>query len=125
MKSPVKVRVTIALAAAALIGFSQTAGAHAFLDHASPRVGSVVHGSPAEVKVWFTEELEPAFSSLQVFDQGGKEIDRKDKQLDSSDRTAIRVSVPRLAPGMYQVKWRALSVDTHVTEGDFKFEVAP
>lgn len=95
------------------------------MDHASPRVGSVVQGSPNEVKVWFTEELEPAFSTLQVFDQAGKEVDRKDKQVDTSDRTAIRVSVPRLVPGVYRVKWRALSVDTHVTEGDFEFKVAP
>jgi methionine-rich copper-binding protein CopC len=34
------------------------------------------------------------------------------------------VSVPQLAPGRYQVKWRVLSVDTHVTEGDYSFDVA-
>jgi copper resistance protein C len=30
-----------------------------------------------------------------------------------------------LAPGSYKVIWRVLSVDTHVTEGDYKFRVAP
>jgi methionine-rich copper-binding protein CopC len=32
--------------------------------------------------------------------------------------------VPQLAPGRYQVKWRVLSVDTHVSEGDYSFDVA-
>jgi methionine-rich copper-binding protein CopC len=30
-----------------------------------------------------------------------------------------------LTPGVYTVTWRAVSVDTHVTTGDFKFTVAP
>jgi methionine-rich copper-binding protein CopC len=36
----------------------------------------------------------------------------------------LRVSLPPLEPGRYRVTWRVLSVDTHVTEGDFTFEVA-
>jgi copper resistance protein C len=37
----------------------------------------------------------------------------------------LEVSVPALAPGRYRVVWRVLSLDTHVTEGDFTFDVAP
>ena len=33
--------------------------------------------------------------------------------------------VERLTLGKYRVVWRALSVDTHVSEGDFTFEVKP
>ena len=29
----------------------------------------------------------------------------------------------KLAPGTYTVKWRAVSVDTHHTQGDFDFTV--
>ncbi len=36
----------------------------------------------------------------------------------------LRVSLPNLAPGTYRVMWRVLSVDTHVSEGDFTFDVA-
>ena len=109
--------------AAVLALLSQAAAAHAFLEHASPRVGDTVHGAPAEVKAWFTEELEPAFSTLRVLDKDGKQVDRKDTQV--QDRTVMRVSLPPLPPGTYRVQWRALSVDTHVTEGDFTFTVAP
>jgi methionine-rich copper-binding protein CopC len=39
------------------------AWAHAFLDHASPLVGSTVGAAPHEVSLWFTQNLKPAFSS--------------------------------------------------------------
>jgi methionine-rich copper-binding protein CopC len=35
------------------------------------------------------------------------------------------VSVPPLAAGTYKVLWRVLSVDGHLTEGEFTFQVAP
>ena len=112
------------LGACALMLFSE-AHAHAFLDHALPAVGSAVHASPGQVKLWFTQALEPAFSTVQVFDPNGKRIDRGDAQVDRADATLLFVSLPKLAPGTYRVKWRVLSVDTHVTEGDFTFDVAP
>ena len=99
--------------------------AHAFLDHATPRVGSTVHGPPPAVKLWFTQELEPAFSTVRVLDKSGKPVDRGDARVDKSDRTLLEVAVPPLAPGTYRVQWRVVSVDTHVTEGDFTFDVAP
>ena len=113
------------VAALCLAVMPALAAAHAFLDQASPRVGSTVHGSPAQVTLRFTEELEPAFSTLRVVDKDGRQVDREDKQLDASDRTVMHVSLPPLEPGTYRVVWRALSVDTHVTEGDFTFVVEP
>jgi len=100
------------------------ARAHAFLDHATPAVGSKVRGSPAQVKLWFTQELEPAFSSVQVLDRNGKRVDKTDVKVDSADPMVLQVSLPQLPPGTYRVTWRVLSVDTHVTEGDFTFDVA-
>lgn len=107
------------------LAFAPGALAHAFLDHAAPAVGSAVHGPPAEVKLWFTQELEPTFSTLRVFDASGKQVDRLDKRVDSGDRALMRVSLPQLGPGTYRVVWRVLSTDTHVTEGDYSFEVVP
>jgi copper resistance protein C len=99
------------------------AQAHAFLDHADPKVGSTITGSPSVVKIWFTEELEGAFSKIQVFDATGKEIDKKDVQVDSTDKSLMSVSVPTLATGTYKVKWSAIAVDTHHTTGAFTFTV--
>jgi methionine-rich copper-binding protein CopC len=99
--------------------------AHAFLEHARPAVGSTVHGSPSEVRLRFTAPLEPAFSTVKVLDHSGRQVDRKDKQVDHSNPAQITVSVPPLASGTYRVVWHVLSVDSHVTEGDFTFEVVP
>jgi hypothetical protein len=114
-----------ALASLAAVAWLASApvAAHAFLDHAVPAVGSTVHESPKSVRLWFTEQLELAFSRVHVVDASGKSVDSGDSHLDASDRAILTVSVPALAPGTYRVQWRVVSVDTHVTEGDFTFEI--
>jgi methionine-rich copper-binding protein CopC len=88
-------------------------------------VGSQIRGAPAQVKVWFSEKLEPALSRLQVFDATGQEVDRRDVHSDPADAAALAVSLPALKPGKYKVVWRAVSVDTHITGGTFGFEIVP
>jgi methionine-rich copper-binding protein CopC len=105
--------------------FPSLAWAHAFLDHAQPAVGSDITDPPAQVKGWFTQKLEPVFSTIQVFDSSGKEVDLKDSHLDSSDQKLLIVSLPALPPGEYKVSWSVVSVDTHHTHGDFKFTLKP
>jgi methionine-rich copper-binding protein CopC len=97
--------------------------AHAFLQRANPAVGSTVQGSPSEVRIWFTENIEPAFSSIRVLDASGQEVDKRDVHLDRSNHALLRVSLPRLEAGTYKVVWRVVSVDTHVTQGNFSFRI--
>jgi copper resistance protein C len=97
--------------------------AHAFLKEAEPRVGSMVQTSPKEIRIRFTENLEPAFSGIQVFDASGNEVDKHDAHLDPSDHSLLHVSLPRLGAGIYKVVWRVVSVDTHVTKGSFTFRI--
>jgi hypothetical protein len=99
--------------------------AHAFLEHSDPSVGGKVHSAPAVVRIWFTEGIEPIFSSIQVFDATGKHVDKKDTHSDRSNRSLLQVSLPRLGPGIYKVLWRVVSVDTHRTNGDFTFQILP
>ena len=99
------------------------AWAHAFVDHAEPAVGSQIHGAPGQAKIWFTEKLEPALSKIQVFDISGLEVDKRDVKIDQSNPALLTVSLPELKPGKYKVVWRAVSVDTHVTTGNFTFEL--
>jgi methionine-rich copper-binding protein CopC len=101
------------------------AQAHAFLDHADPRVGSTVKAAPPVVTIWFTEELEGAFSKIQVFDAKGHEIDKKDSHVDAARPAVMTVSLPALPPGDYKVIWHAVAVDTHHTSGTFPFTVQP
>ncbi len=96
------------------------AWAHASLDHASPLVGSTVHIAPHEVALWFTQDLEPAFSTVQVTDGNGARVDQGKAQVNGN---VMRVGLKSLAPGTYNVHWHALSADTHKTEGSFSFHV--
>lgn len=125
MKTRMQRALLVFLALAAAPMFVVPARAHAFLDHAVPAVGSSVKGSPSQVKVWFTQQLEPAFSTIQVLDRSGKRVDKADIKVDPAEPTVLQVSLPTLPPGTYRVTWRVLSVDTHVTEGDFTFNVVP
>ena len=99
--------------------------AHAMLDKAVPAVGSRVATSPPRVELVFTERLEPAFSTVRVLDASGRRVDRGDSAVDASVREHLGVSLPPLPPGRYRVAWRAVSVDTHVTSGDYAFDVGP
>jgi len=123
-------RILQALSGAALLlglngAFASSALAHAFLDHDERRVGSTVHASPPELRLSFTQELEPAFSTVVVEDEKGTRVDKGDVRVDANDATLLRVSLNPLPPGAYKVIWRVVSVDTHPTEGDFTFQVAP
>jgi len=107
-----------------LLAESARLEAHAFLKDSEPGVGSTVQSSPSEVRIRFTENIEPAVSSIQVFEASGKEVDKRDLHLDRSDHAVLHVSLARLGAGIYKVVWRVVSVDTHVTSGNFTFRVA-
>ncbi len=75
------------------------------------------------VKIWFDGALEPVFSTLRVLDPSGIEVSREDSRVEANDSTLLEVSVPSLPPGKYQVIWKVLSRDGHLTEGKFNFTV--
>ena len=106
-----------------LVAASTCLKAHAFLKDADPGVGSTIQRSPSEVRIRFTENIEPAVSSIQVFDASGKEVDKRDLHLDRSDHALLHISLPLLGAGIYKVVWRVVSVDTHVTNGNFTFRI--
>jgi copper resistance protein C len=99
---------------------ASAASAHAFLDHAVPRVGNKVATPPREVTLWFTQKLEPAFSSITVTNAAGERIDTGKARVSG---TQMSVSVRPGGTGTYRVNWHVLSVDTHTTDGNFSFQV--
>lgn len=111
----------IGLALALLFG-APVAHAHAFLEGASPAVGSSLPGAPSEVSLHFTEAVEPRFSRIVLLDkQGGSIATGAIEAADGGRR--LSVALPPLPPGAYTVIWHATSVDTHRTEGQFTFTV--
>jgi copper resistance protein C len=105
-----------------LLFASGEAAAHAFLDHAEPRVGNKVASAPREVTLWFTQKLEPAFSAVTVTNASGQRIDTGKARVSGNQ---MSVSLRSGGTGTYHVTWHVLSVDTHTTDGSFTFEVGP
>ena len=112
--------LTFAISALLTVMAGTAAEAHAFLDHAEPRVGSTVPTAPREVVLSYSQNLEPAFSSVEVSDANGARVDLGKPRISAS---TMRVGVKQLSPGTYRVRWQVLSVDTHTTEGSFTFHV--
>ena len=116
--------IFLALAVSALaIGAAPAVRAHAFLDHASPAVGSSVPTAPAVVILWFTQDLEPAFSNVTVTNEAGQRVDLGNAQFPQDSPAELQIGLQPLAPGTYLVSWHVVSVDTHPTEGTFTFDV--
>jgi copper resistance protein C len=113
--------LTFVLSATVLQTLAQ---AHAFPLRSDPRVGWTVAASPPKVTIWFDGELEPAFSTIAVYNSAKKQVDKSNSHISGSDGSVLEVDLPPLPAGTYRVYWKALSTDTHVTEGDFTFEIA-
>jgi copper resistance protein C len=115
-------RMIIAISSALLtLVAAEAAWAHAFLDHAEPRVGSSVPTAPRQVSLWFTQNLEPSFTTVEVQNSSGGRVDQGKPRVGPGN--VMRVGLKPLPPGTYKVLWHALSVDTHTTEGSFTFRV--
>ena len=52
--------------------------AHAQLDHCTPAPGTAVSTAPAEVRCWFTEEIDSKQSTLTIMDANNAQVDNKD-----------------------------------------------
>jgi len=94
------------------------AHAHASLTLTSPSEGAVVTTPPHEVSLAFTDTLEAAFSKLTVTDASGAEV--SEGKVHVNDNT---MDLKPLNAGLFKVNWRAVSSDTHKTEGSFTFRV--
>ena len=114
-------RLGLALAACALT--TTVAAGHAVLQRAEPRVESKLKRAPDEVKLYFTERLEPAYSSVRVLNDRDVQVDRRDSRVDRANPALLRATLPPLPSGTYKVLWRVLSIDADVTEGAFTFRI--
>ena len=79
--------------------------------------------SPASVTLWFTQDLEPAFSSVTVTNDAGQRVDLGNAQISKGGPDQLQIGLKALLPGTYTVSWHVISVDTHPTQGTFTFDI--
>ena len=128
------------------------ASAHAFLNASVPSADSMVSTPLKEIKLSYSEQVEIHFCIFKVYKidappgadlrtlhaaadtlvsadllKRGGERARADAGLANTERTSsdIVVRLKDLQPGAYVLMWRALSVDTHTTQGSFVFIYSP
>jgi methionine-rich copper-binding protein CopC len=108
------------------IGFG-IAEAHADYARSEPAADAVIAMTPAEVRVWFNQELfrREGANTLEVFDVDDNRVDQQDARIDDDDRSLMLISLePDLPPGVYTVQWQTLSSDDgHEGAGEFQFTV--
>jgi copper transport protein len=98
--------------------------AHAFLDTSSPTPNAVVATAPAEVKIEFTERLQPNASSAQLYDADAKKVDTPASHIGANPKELILPLPPNLPKGTYTVQWQNVSADDgHPTSGFFAFTI--
>jgi methionine-rich copper-binding protein CopC len=111
-------------ASLAFVLIASQAFAHAQLEKASPPVGGTV-ASASEIRLTFSEGVEPKFTKVSVTGPGGA-VPLGAAKTESGDQAVLIVPITKeLAAGVYKVHWQAVSVDTHHTQGTFEFTVKP
>jgi methionine-rich copper-binding protein CopC len=95
--------------------------AHAYPAVAVPSNGATLKEAPREVRIQFTEGVELAFSQITVKGANGEVVSQGKVRKLADDTLAI--DLKPLGPGTYTVEWQVLSLDTHVTDGVFRFTV--
>ncbi len=99
------------------------AWAHASLVRSAPARRAVLSRAPSRVQLWFNERLEPNFSKVSVQDAAGTQVDAGEARVGPDNPRLLSVGLRPLAPGAYTVKFRVLSVDGHIVEGELSFTV--
>jgi len=100
------------------------AAAHANLARSEPVAGSPNPVAPTEVRLFFTENPEPKYSEITIYDPNRKEYTQGVLRPIVGDPLGLAIDVQPLPEGFYTVVWRANSaVDGHTTAGSFAFAV--
>lgn len=110
-----------------LLALAHPAGVegHAAFARSEPPAGAVLPEPPSEIRIWFTEPLEPDFSKATLLDASGDAVPGATSAVAAGDRYQLVVSLATPLPdGGYTVAWSNVSAaDGHTLQGYFGFRV--
>jgi len=115
-------KVLSGLALAGLICASAPAAAHSFLVDATPSSKDHVATPPKTIKLRFGGGVEPAYSKLTIETPDGKVLAQGAVGKPDTPRE-LTLDAPDLPPARYIVRYRVLSTDGHIVEGNYEFTV--
>jgi copper resistance protein C len=97
--------------------------AHAIMVKSQPEVDSTAAESPKQVDVWFNDKVGSEYKALAVINSAGQRVDNKDATQETFDQSHLYTTVTDLPPDTYTVRYRVVSMDTHIVTGKFKFTI--
>jgi copper transport protein len=100
--------------------------AHAILLRSDPAKDAILSVAPQQVRMWFSEDLNPVLSTAVVVNAENQRVDNSDAHVSSNDPAEMDVTLmSNLPPAVYIVVWRSDSNDDgHILRGSFIFTVA-
>ena len=112
---------TIAFMAGVVLALTPaTAQAHSDLLTSDPPAGASLDEAPTEIVLTFDGELDPA-SGFSVTGADGSEVAVGGLDLDVAERNVLHGEVDLAEPGVFTVRWTAVSIDGHEETGSFAF----
>ena len=115
----------LALVAAAALAAPAAAWAHAALIRTVPEASRTVNTPPPEVRLTYSEPIEPRFAIVSVSDAAGRQVTNGSPQRAPGSLQTLVTPLRRVPQGWYLVFWRVISADGHPVRGAFTFAVGP
>ena len=96
---------------------------HAIMVKSQPEENATLNSPPKQIDVWFNDKVGNEYKALAVIDSAGNRVDNKDVQQELLDASHIYCTTPSLSSGTYTIRYRVVSIDTHIVTGKFQFTI--
>lgn len=104
-----------------LLALPVPAFAHAIMVRSSPEKDAVLTEAPKQVEVWFNDKVGTEYKALAVINSKGERVDNKDLTQEPLDH--LSATLQQLPPDTYTVRYRVVSIDTHIVTGKYQFTI--
>ncbi len=99
------------------------AQAHATVKTAEPKPDSEQSEPPKEIRLHFSDTLEPAFTKISLLDARNVVVKLPKTVVDKADARTVSAQLPVLGAGQYLVRWSTMTRDSHKVKGEYRFTV--
>ncbi len=110
------------MAAIALLATPALLFAHAHLVKSSPAANASLDTAPTTISLWFSEQPETRFTTVQLLDSAGAQLPLGPPTGIAQNGVSLTITRP-LSAGLYSIVWRTAASDGHATNGKFSFRV--
>ncbi|MGG4266058.1 copper resistance CopC/CopD family protein [Peribacillus simplex] len=106
-----------------LLLYPAMASGHATVISSNPSPNEAMDTLPEKISIQFSENIQPAFHSLEVFSQDGDKIQTQDSAISEQSEKVLEAKWKgTIDEGVYYIKWRVVSSDGHPIEGTIPFQ---